>query len=175
MLSLVQDLLHHPTSPVGELRVLDSGELPPLQAELLNHSRDMTGTLRKFVGEELSLRALDMRLEDSRVHRRVLLLAGERPVEYGAIRIELDAVPQELVAAIQEARVPLGGLLTSAGIELQSEVRALIETSDPAACEALGCAGPLYGRLARLGDTNGRVIADVVEILPDFENLEPNG
>ena len=98
----------------------------------------------------------------------MLLLAGEEPVEYGAIRIDLSALPREIVSQVELAQQPLGGLLSRAGVELSSEARGFLWTDAAAAAEALGAEGPLYGRLARLQDSGGRTLADVVEILPPF-------
>jgi len=169
MIGVVQDLLEL-TAPGARVELVDATELPEPQRALLDHGRDMTGTLERFVGAELSLRVLTTRREHDHLYRRVVLLAGEEPVEYGAIRIDLAAIPPAVVPKVEAAERPLGGLLTSAGVPLNSEARGFVRTTASHAAEALGADGPLFGRLARLMDGAGRTLADVVELLPPFEN-----
>ena len=171
MIAVVQDLLEL-TAPGAEVELVDATTLPEPQRTLLDHGRDMTGTLERFVGEELALRVLASRREHDHLYRRVVLLAGEVPVEYGAIRIDLAAIPAAVVPDVEAAARPLGGLLTRAGVQLSSEARGFVRTTAASAAEALGADGPLFGRLARLMDGAGRTLADVVELLPPFQNRD---
>lgn len=171
MLAVVQDLLE--LDPVGaEVDLIAAVDLPEPQRRLLDHDRDMTGTLEAFTGTQLTLQALQVRREGPHMHRKVVLLAGTQPVEFGAIRIDLEALPPSVLPQIEAAELPLGGLLSSAGIRLASEARGFLRTNATAATEALGAAGPLFGRLARLFDGEGRTLADVVEILPSFHDRD---
>jgi len=167
MISVVHDLLEL-GAPGTEVELVDAADLPDLQRRLLDHDRDMTGTLEEYVGQSLALRALKVRRSGTWLHRRVVLVAGDEPVEYGAIRIDLEALPAEVLPAVEAAELPLGGLLTRAGLDISSEARGFLRTSAPTAAEALGSNEPLFGRLARLQDGAGRTLADVVEILPPF-------
>jgi len=171
MLTVVQDLLEL-SAPGAEVELIEAAELPRLQRRLLDHHRDMTGTLEAFSGESLRLRVLRVRQDERWMHRRVVLLAGDEAVEYGAIRIDLDALPASVRPAVEEAELPLGGLLTRAGIPLVSEARSFLRTSASTATEALGVEGPVFGRFARLLDGQGRTLADVVEILPHFQGRD---
>lgn len=169
MLTVVQDLLE--LGDTGdEVELVAAVDLPEPQRRLLDHDRDMTGTLEAFTGTRLTLRALQVRREARLIHRRVVLLAGTKPVEFGAIRIDLDALPPSVLPLIEAAELPLGGLLSRAGVRLASEARGFLRTNAPTATEALGAEGPLFGRLARLLDDAGRTLADVVEILPPFHD-----
>lgn len=171
MITVVQDLLEL-TAPGAEVELVDAADLPEPQRSLLDHDRDMTGTLERFAGTGLSLRPLAVRREGEHLYRRVVLLAGQEPVEYGAIRIDLGALPPEVVPDVEAGARPLGGLLSEAGVALSSEARGFVRTTAAQAAEALGVQGPLFGRLARLLDGAGRTLADVVELLPPFENRD---
>jgi chorismate-pyruvate lyase len=175
MIAVIQDLLEL-SAPQSEVAMVEASELPEPQRHLLDHGRDMTGTLEAFIGKRLSLKPLYMRREGDVLYRRVVLLAGERPVEYGAIRIDLAALPAATRSLVEAGEEPLGGLLSRAGLELTSEARGFLRTDAGAATQALGATGPLFGRLARLADSQGGTLADVVEILPPFLSpLRPNG
>ena len=171
MLTLIADLLGL-EAPEDEVQLMAAADLPQPQRRLLDHGRDMTGTLEAFTGERLTLKALQVREEDHHLHRRVILLAGQEAVEYGAIRINLAALPPAVVPAVLAAEQPLGGLLTAAGLHLTSEARGFLSTRARSATEALGADGPLFGRLARLSDDAERTLAEVVEILPPFHGRD---
>lgn len=155
-----------PVSPVG------AEDLPAVYRPLLDHGRDMTGTLEGRFGGPLTLRPIAMRTENDVCLRRVVLASGERTVEYGAIRIHLDAFGPAARERILEGRVPLGAILRDEGVE--HACRALGFFSVPA--DALAATGldagvseRLYGRVARLSAGDGRVLAEVVEVLPGLE------
>ncbi|MDA1263639.1 MAG: hypothetical protein O2816_01010 [Planctomycetota bacterium] len=167
MITVVHDLLEL-TAPDAEVELVAASDLPEPQRRLLDHARDMTGTLEAFLGQTLDLRALHARREGDRLYRRVILMAGDRPVEYGAIRIDLGALPADVHDDVLAGTKPLGGILTRAGMQLASEARGFLRTRDASAIEVLGGPGPLFGRLARLRDGAGRTLADVVEILPNL-------
>ena len=171
MIHVVHDLLEL-SAPDAEVTLIELDALPQPQRRLLDHGRDMTGTLEEFLAQRLTLRALHVRREGDSLYRRVLLLGGAEPAAYGAVRIDLAALPPAVRPAVEACEQPLGGLLSRAGIELSSEARGFLRTDAAAARDALGCDGPLFGRLARLSDEGGRTLADVVEILPTFEDRE---
>jgi hypothetical protein len=97
------------------------------------------------------------------------LLAPENfPVEYGAIRIHLDAFPEVLRPEILGGTVPLGGILNSAGFRYYSRPIGFLRVeADPQLAEWFGIELPqvLYGRSNQLLGEHGRVLASIVEIL----------
>lgn len=171
MIADVQDLLEL-SAPGAEVEMVAAADLPPLQRRLLDHPRDMTGTLEAFAGARLTLRVQHTRRESEWLYRRVVLDGAGAPVEYGAIRIHLQALPPSLLSEVEAGREPLGGLLTRAGVEVVSTPRGFLRTTARAAREALEAEGELFGRLARLEDGAGRTLADVVEILPPFSDRD---
>jgi hypothetical protein len=151
-------------------RDVEPGEIPPPYRSLLVHERDMTLTLEEHFGGRVTLRPLSTFRDGDSYFRRVLLVQeySARPVEMGAIRIDLGALPPRVRATILRNRVPLGRLLRDGGVDYKSRpVRFLAVTPNP---EMMGVfwmreRRTLYGRQTEM-TTDGRKIGDIVEILP---------
>jgi chorismate-pyruvate lyase len=142
---------------------------------LLVHESDMTPTLESFHGERIHLRVLDCRVAEEQLAREVVLVGSEsgRGLEFGAILIHFDLFPQAARAVIRECRVPLGTILAQHRIEHRSRPQGFFHLeADAAMREALGLDAPvrLYGRHNHLAASDGRILADVVEILPPAED-----
>lgn len=151
---------------------LAGADLPEPYRRLLDHERDMTGTLEEFWGAPVDLRPLEMRRDGELLLRRVVLVAGTRPVEYGAIRIHLDAFQEPARSRIEEARTPFGAILREHGLEHRCQARSFFRVAaDRRTCAELELPEPsvLYGRLAHLTGAGGRTLAQVVELLPPAE------
>ena len=104
-------------------------------------------------------------------HGRRVLLAQEysgRPVEMGAIRIKLAALPRKVQAEIRRNQVPLGRLLRDAGVDFTSMPREFFEVvPNPEMMGVFWMREPrtLYGRRTEMS-VGGRKIGDIVEVLP---------
>lgn len=142
-------------------------ELP--YRDLLFHGKDMTSTLAKFHGAEISLKVLKTSRVEDKYLREVVLHAGEKPVEYGLIEVHLEACPGDLRERVLAEKEPLGGILNDCGIVYQSKPVGFLKIGSgefspdffpPAGGEAL------FGRYNELLDESDRVIARIVEILP---------
>jgi chorismate-pyruvate lyase len=158
--------------PIPVIWEVAGAEIPEPYHRLLVHNRDMTTTLEAFHGVRTHLRLLTSKAEGG-VYRRevVLALAGfETPVEFGAAAIHLDLLPPEARQAVMEAQRPLGGVLIGFGVKFTSRPKAFICIQpDETICKVLELARhetTLYGRCNALLDAQGRVLADIVEILP---------
>lgn len=146
-------------------------DVPDPQRSLLVHERDMTPTLEAFHKEPIHLRLLERRLESDTFLRLVVLTTDEteRPVEYGAIAIHLDLFPERARELITGCHVPLGSILARESIPHVSCPQGFFRLeADKRIAEALRLPGPatLFGRRSALRTLEGRVLADVVEILP---------
>jgi hypothetical protein len=154
------------------IEACEPGEMPDGARALLAHDGDMTPTLESYHGEPLMLRVLDARLEGpSCFVREVVLLTRDtgRAVEFGAIRIHLDAFPSDARREVLACRRPLGGLLADHGIPHQSAPSLFFKLwADEVVRGALGLTGApvLFGRCNTLRDPGGRTLAQVVEVLP---------
>jgi hypothetical protein len=154
-----------------EMMTVTADLMPQPDRSLLVHDRDMTSTLTRFHADELKLDILDRRVQDDQVARHIVLrtMTDHRPVEYGAIRIRLAGLDEEVREKILAGEQPLGGILNEHQVGYAScpggffKIRAtdlmadVLELSEP---------NWLYGRCNCLSAADGGNIAEVVEILP---------
>jgi hypothetical protein len=102
---------------------------------------------------------------------RRVILAHEysgRPVEMGAIRIDLDAFAPRVRAQILGNDVPLGRLLRDSGVDYISRPQvffAVTPNSEMMAVFWMREPRALYGRRTEVR-VDGRKAGDIVEILP---------
>jgi hypothetical protein len=134
------------------------------------HERDMTLTLEEHFGGRVTLRALSTFSKGRWYFRRVLLVQeySGRPLEMGAIRIDLDVFRADVRAQIRRNQVPLGRLLRDAGVDFRSRPqRFLSVTPNPEMMGVFWMREPrtLFGRQTEV-TLHGKKIGNIVEILP---------
>ena len=154
-----------------EVEIVQPEEMPERDRALLVHDSDMTPVLERQYGEELELKVLDSRQEDVALVREVVLVTkGERrPVEFGAIRIELAPFPESAREEILACRRPLGSILSSLSLNHTSAPSAYFRVrADDVISRAFTLQGTelLFGRCNTLVAGDGARLAAVVEILP---------
>ncbi|MEO8425748.1 MAG: hypothetical protein ABI651_01420 [Verrucomicrobiota bacterium] len=150
---------------------IDGESFPEPYKSLLVHSQDMTPTLEKFHGDTIHLEVLRREARDDFYFREVVLKldGGERPVEFGAIRIDLALFAASVRRLILEEHLPLGHILKDCGVAHSSRPKAFLRVeSDEFMNGLLGLSGAniLYGRRNTLLDPQQRSLAEIVEILP---------
>ena len=161
---------------------IEGGAMPQPFRQLLVHDDDMTPTLEAWCGSELRVRPYHRQERGGEYHRCVALeeVGTGRPVEFGVIRIMLPMLPPMVQDRVREASRPLGGILAEAGIEHHSHPVGYFRVrSCDLINDALRLTGSLtlYGRHNRLTAADGRLIAEVIEILPPLEQagtMEPD-
>ena len=156
--------------PLTGIEPLKGEEIPEQYRSLLVHSSDMTPTLEGFYHRPLGLTVLSREIENEEYLREVVLrLAdGERPVEYGAIRICLGHLAAPARDRVLEEQRPLGRILQSEGIPHISWPQAFFcvqADSHTSAVLRLRGTAQLYGRRNVLLDDSRRLLAEVIEIL----------
>ena len=144
--------------------------IPSPYQSLLVHQNDMTLTLEAHFGGRVTLRPLSTFREGRSYFRRVLLVQeySARPVEMGAIRIDLMAFRPKIRAQILSNRVPLGRLLRDGGVDYKSLPKVFLAvTPNPEMMGVFWMREPrtLYGRQTEALQ-GGMKIGDIVEILP---------
>ncbi len=152
-------------------RFVDGREIPEPYRRLLVHKNDMTSTLEEYFGGPIHLKLLGVNRGPQSLFRQVVLVENgdERPVEFGAIRIELDRFDEPAREMILSGYRPLGAILREHRIAYRSRpVAFFCIEADAKVCHALGLSGRplLYGRHNEIFDAQDRVLAEVVEILP---------
>ncbi|HKS37069.1 MAG TPA: hypothetical protein VJW76_07760 [Verrucomicrobiae bacterium] len=153
------------------LEQVDGEAVPQPYKQLLVHNDDMTPTLEKFYAQDIHLRVFGRRQKGGEYFREVVLLLdnNDQPVEFGAIKIDLELFSDETRKQILDERRPLGHILNECGIKHSSRPKAFLRVaSDKVINEALQLTGAhvLYGRRNTLFDSQDRPLAEIVEILP---------
>ncbi len=159
--------------PLPAFRVITGDEMPEPYRSLLVHERDMTRTLEQFHGSPIHLRVLSSyRAGDAYWRESVLELDGSgRPVEFGAIKIQLAALPEECRRLILAEHLPFGGILNDAGVRYTSRPSAFLRfEADDFIAESFGRprGGGFYGRQNTLRSEAGDTLAEIIEILPSI-------
>ncbi|MCI0536778.1 MAG: hypothetical protein L0Z50_16295 [Verrucomicrobiales bacterium] len=157
-----------PLPPIAEIA---GGSVPQPYRRLLVHQHDMTPTLERFHGHDIHLRLLGKRQRGSQYFREVVLLLDgtNQPVEFGAIKINLELFSAAAQRQILEEQRPLGHIMQECGVRHSSHPKAFLRiATDQVINDALGLRGAhvLFGRRNTLFDLQDRSLAEIVEILP---------
>jgi hypothetical protein len=157
--------------PLPALTALQGSQVPEPQRSLLVHNHDMTPTLENFHQCSITLNALKWVEIGEAILRLVVLRSNQtgKPIEFGAIHIEVPHFPPAAQQQILEHRKPLGGILRDLKVPHTGKPRAYFNIQpDDLILQALELSKSviLYGRLNALYDDQGRVLAEIVEILP---------
>lgn len=152
-------------------------DVPQPYKTLLVHRNDMTPTLETFHGRDIHLRVLSRRRKGDEYFREVVLLLDgtDEPVEFGAIKINLDRFSPEARAQVLEEVRPLGHILAEIVEAHASRPKGFLKfTPDELIKDALKVEGegPLYGRRNTLWDPEGLPMAEIVEILPSGKPVD---
>ena|ERR1051326_1075999 len=166
----------HPLPPLAEI---DGEAMPEPYKSLLVHRNDMTPTLEKFHQQSIHLQVLDRERKGNEYFRNVVLLLdhNDAPVEFGAIKINLQLFPQTVQTEILAEKLPLGHLLEAHGVTHRSSPEGFLRVaSDALINKALHLSGAqvLFGRHNLLLDAQDRTLAEIVEILPTVRGKDPH-
>ena len=153
------------------IEAVDGNSVPEPYKSLLVHQDDMTPTLEKFHGERIHLAVLSRQQRDDFYFREVVLLLDktDKPVEFGAIKINLALFPAAARKEILEERRPLGTLLADYTITHTSRPKAYLRVHSDDFINAslkLDRSQWLFGRRNTLWNPEQRPLAEIVEILP---------
>jgi len=168
--------------PLDDFYAQQGLALPPIEAvsgdtvpepyrALLVHQDDMTPTLEKFHGAKIHLAVLRSQQRGDFYFREVVLVldGSDRPVEFGAIKMNLALFAPAARKLILAEREPLGHILSDCAVVHASRPKAYLRVaSDDFINGALKITGQhtLYGRRNTHFDTQQRALAEIVEILP---------
>lgn len=157
--------------PLPRVEEVGGEEVPEPYRQLLVGCHDMTPTLEAFHGEQVDLQVVERRLEGDTLSRLVVLyLDGSgRPVEIGAIVINLQYFPEDARDDIITGRYPLGSILARHRIQHSSCPQAFVRVFSDADMNAafhLPESRFLYGRRNYLLTPSKEILADIIELLP---------
>ena len=157
--------------PPVDAEFIAAQSLPQPQRSLLVHASDMTSTLARHYGEQIGLRVLN-RHEGPQWYRRHIVLEtsnSRRPVEYGAMRVLLPLLSEAARADVLAAKTPLGAVLARHALNFRHHPSGYFcVRANRLMAEAFGLSQQqrLFGRCNCMSDRVGRVVAEVIEILP---------
>ena len=144
--------------------------IPSPYNSLLVHQNEMTSTLEQHFGGRVTVRVLSSFSRGRSYFRRVLLALEDtgRPISMGAVRLRLDVFSPKIRTRILSAQVPLGRVLSEAGVLYDSRPTAFLQVTPNA--EMMGVfwmpePRTIYGRRTQV-TVAGERIGDIVEILP---------
>ena len=154
-----------------QITFIDASELPEEPRQLLVHDSDMTPRLRDHHRSDIQLDVHARgKIGDYYVRASVLKRCFDgRAVEFGAIGIHLNILPDEARRLVVEGKKPFGGILEEQAVPHSSHPRGYFRiTIDHRLAELLDAieGETLYGRCNELRHASGKTLADVVEVLP---------
>jgi chorismate-pyruvate lyase len=157
-----------------QIEAVSGEEVPEPYRSLLVHQDDMTPTLEKFHGQAIHIQVLGRQSREDFYFREVVLLTdeAEKPVEFGAIKINLSLFTATARKQILEERLPLGHILADCAVNHLSRPKAYLRIQSDAFINSilmLQGARVLYGRRNTLWDPQMHSLAEIVEILPPVE------
>ncbi len=157
--------------PLPKIEAVAGDAVPEPYKGLLVHHRDMTSTLAAFHGEPIMLEVISRELRHEAYLREVILRGGRsgKPVEFGAIRINLQHFDPEPRRRILEESGPLGQILADCRVKYSSRPKTFLKiVADDFIAGVLGAAPGtlLYARRNTLSDPRHHPLAEIVEILP---------
>lgn len=167
----LSDFYTHAKLPLPPIAMIVGAAVPEPFRSLLVHHNDMTPTLEKFHQSRIHLEIIKSDHRGGFYLREVILRLDhdEKPVEFGANKVFLGMFPEDAQELILLEQVPLGTILRDCGVKHQTEAKHfLCVTPDETICRALELEAPvpLYGRKAVISDLKGRILSEIVEILP---------
>ncbi len=164
LFSAVTDLPAHET--------VAADAVPEPYHRLLVHEHHMTVTVEAHHGQRVELRVLDRRHQPPWYGRKILLVLkgtelGERVVQFGIMRINLDLCGEPVRAAILHEDTPLGHILIRHNVLRRIEPTAFLHITPNREMMdwfQLKEPRPTYGRLAYI-HCDGEPAVELLEIV----------
>lgn len=163
------------SQPFPEIVFCEGNELPEPVRPLLDHRRPMTSTLAKYHAARISLDVVSQTIEDHLVDRVVRLRtrnSAKTVVEAAALQIHVDALPVDARSAVFTGAEPLGAVLKSRAIAHQHRPQGFFTGRTNAWLSdllQLPLGSPVAGRCNVILSSQGQLIAEIVECIPNPE------
>ncbi len=106
-------LLYAEVTELGQFMKCDKSQAPASYQPLLAHDAHMTVTVEQRHGCPVSVEVLESQESETHYVRKILLrrTSDNRVVQYGIVRLKLDAIDAEARAEILAKQTPLGRVL----------------------------------------------------------------
>ncbi|MEM7477554.1 MAG: hypothetical protein AAF483_21415 [Planctomycetota bacterium] len=167
-------LFYQDAAELGTLSRADQ-TCPSAYADLLAHEAHMTVTVEKRHGCPVSVEVLESRCTDAHYLRKILLrrTSDNRVVQFGIVRLALDALQPAVRNEIMAQNIPLGRVLIQHNVFRKVHLSAVWKvTSGSQLCKYLACelGHTTYGRTALIY-CDGEPAVELLEILAPEENF----
>ena len=167
---LLADLIHlfyTAADELGQFKNCDKSEVPAPYRSLLAHNAHMTVTVERRHGCSVSVEVLEDHTTATHYLRKILLrrTSDHRVVQYGIVRLKLDAIDDQPRAEILAKQTPLGRVL------IQHNVMRQVELLDVWRVQC-GTALAEYFKVAAGHETYGRTALIYCNTEPAIELLE---
>ena len=161
-------------APMPDAQAIGGAKMPQPYRDLLVHRNDMTSTLESYWSSRVRLRVLNRFQSEQALVRLVVIVteSDKTPVEFGAVKIQLNRFDDTMRHLITEGRLPLGRILQDHSVAYNSRPDGFFSVaSDKVMTVSLKMTGQqtLYGRRNLLAGANGAMLAQVIEILPSMD------
>ena len=149
---------------------MNSADLPEGSRSLLVHSRHMTATLNAHYEQSVELRVLSLHDEPKAYRRKILLTvdAGARVVEFGIVRLHLEALPAAARKEVQARKLPLGEIFAKHDVLTRVVPCWYLRFSPPSPIVQYFAPQPpteAYGRLGVI-HCDGQPAVELLEVVP---------
>ena len=168
--------VHQFGSPLDRFTIVNPNQIPEPFRRLLCHETNMTPTLQRFYERELKLKVIrsEWKEEKNVLTRMICLHESELHVELALIRIYLHCFEERLAAELMSGRVPFAIAVHMAGITQISSPKCFYTVASQRINNFLNeingsnHEGLLYGRYNVISDNQGRMLSEVIEIMPSI-------
>jgi hypothetical protein len=154
---------------ISATSIVDSIIPQPYRSILMQKS-GMTRTLEEIIGEPITLSVSQSFSKDFLYSRHSVLASQSTkiPLEFAAIEVYLEHLPASARSLLMKEKIPFGTVLSCCGVTYISAPIAFFEVMSGSLPRYLSnhdepCR--LYGRWSRLIDSNGKTLAETIEIL----------
>ena len=166
------------TSDMPAVEALAADDLPPAVRPLLDHPHHMTVTVEEHYGAAVKVKVIDAIVRGSHYARKIVLQleTTARPVQFGIVHVDLDALSPPVRAEIVAGLTPLGRVLIRHDVLREVRPSGFFQatlTDAMAGWLAAEVGATTYGRLGVI-TAEGRPAVWVAEILaPGAEAVPP--
>lgn len=163
-------------STAHQLAEFESVEsVPAPYDELLNHSDHMTVTIERFHDERVNVAVHRCHTNENWYSREIVLTGSnsEHVVQYGIVRLNIDAVGKDVWRQIETQEIPLGRVLIENDVLRQVQLCRLWKVkAGPSLASLVHCTigDTTYGRTALIY-CNGEPAIQLLEIVVPADQL----
>jgi chorismate-pyruvate lyase len=126
-LGVLVRLFYADPAELGQFRKCDKSSVPSAYRALLAHDAHMTVTVEQRHGCPVTVEVLESHESQTHYVRKILLRrkSDNRVVQYGIVRLKLDAIDAEPRAEILAKQIPLGRVLIQHNVMRQVQLLAV--------------------------------------------------